>query len=73
MGDFRNRQEWSRTANIMALIANCNRDPKKRPAPYTPADFGPYSKAPARAGILVTKDNIGLLRAAFEQGKEHRP
>ncbi|MCY2927782.1 MAG: hypothetical protein NT031_20555 [Planctomycetota bacterium] len=73
MGDFRNRQEWSRTANIMALIANCNRDPKKRPAPYTPGDFGPYAKTPSRNGILVTKDNIDLLRAAFEQGKEPTP
>jgi hypothetical protein len=26
----------------MALFANANRDPKRRPTPFDPADFSPY-------------------------------
>ena len=34
---------WSHTSSIMALIANCNRDPEKRKHPFTPADFNPLA------------------------------
>ena len=71
MADFRNREDWERTANVMALIANCNRDPKKRPSPYSPAEFGRYARATATAGITVTKETIGLMRAEFENGVSH--
>ncbi|MCY2927920.1 MAG: hypothetical protein NTV86_00210 [Planctomycetota bacterium] len=66
MADFRNREDWERTANVMALIANCNRDPKKRPSPYGPGEFGRYARATSTGGITVTKETIGLMRAEFE-------
>ena len=74
MADFRNREEWARTANLMALLANCNRDPKKRPAAYSPADFGRYATTLGKAagGIPVTKDTIGLMRAEFQRGFGNR-
>jgi hypothetical protein len=69
MVDAKVRSEWGQTASIMALIANCNRDPKKRrafeardfmPAPLRPKRFGglPWSaedrkKMARRAGIKV--------------------
>ena len=71
MADFRNREDWERTANVMALIANCNRDPKKRPSPYSPGEFGRYARATATGGITVTKETIGLMRAEFENGVSH--
>lgn len=30
----------------MALIANCNRDPKRRSAPYKPGEFSPFTPPP---------------------------
>jgi len=33
---------WNHTSSIMALFANANRDPKRRPTPFDPADFTPY-------------------------------
>lgn len=36
--------DWKRTASLMALFANANRDPKKRSKPYTPNDFDPFGK-----------------------------
>lgn len=36
------RMLWNHTATVMALFANSNRDPKRRPTPYQPSDFHPY-------------------------------
>lgn len=41
MADARQESDWSRTASVMALIANCNRDPKQRREPFAPQDFTP--------------------------------
>lgn len=67
MADFRNREDWERTTNLMAMIANCNRDPKKHPRPFSPGDFGRYAGESGRSGsrIVVDKDTIGLMRAEF--------
>lgn len=35
----RDRDAWRRSAMVCAVIANANRDPKKRKKPYTEADF----------------------------------
>lgn len=63
MATARRRDAWDRTAAVMALIAEVNRDRKRRPRPYTPADFHPLpGPRPARrrradltAGIEVLK------------------
>ena len=33
---------WNHTSTVMSLIANANRDPKRKPTPYSPQDFNPY-------------------------------
>ena len=38
---IREKRSWQRTALLCAVIANCNRDKKKKPSPYKPADFMP--------------------------------
>lgn len=48
----------------MALIANVNRDGRKRP--IKPTEFNPYAKKQKRGdAIEVTPDNIHLMREAF--------
>jgi hypothetical protein len=56
MADARVRDEWQRTASLMALLANCHRDPKKRA--FRPSDFDPFAKAakPIQVGVEVLKD-----------------
>jgi hypothetical protein len=45
----RKRQEaWDHTAAVLALLANCHRDTKRRPRPYSPADFHPLQDATPR-------------------------
>lgn len=59
MAEARCRERWNHTAALMALIANCHREPRKKPTPYKPADFHPYPKdptpSPAKASIQVLK------------------
>lgn len=43
------RRADRRHASLMALVANVNRDPKKRPEAYTASDFLPEWNATARA------------------------
>jgi len=57
MAEARARDEWARMSSLMALIANCHRDPKKTRA-LRPSDFDPFAKAsrPVPVGIEVLKE-----------------
>lgn len=39
-----------RSGTVAAVIANTNRDPKKRPRPFTPSDFMPEFGKPQETG-----------------------
>lgn len=61
----RGYSEWDRTAALMALIANCHRDAKKRRRPFTPYDFfhRPGQRRPR--GNALTVDALHALKPAF--------
>jgi hypothetical protein len=63
MAEARGREMWGHTSTVLAMIANCNRDPKKSRA-FNPADFNPYA-AKRRRGIPITAGNIDILRRIF--------
>lgn len=44
MAEGRSRAEWGHTSSVLALLANCHRDPKRRRKPFTPSDFNPYTQ-----------------------------
>jgi hypothetical protein len=52
----------------MALIANCHRDPKRTPNPYTAADFLPKPKTKPPM-IEDEKLMQTMLKAAFPSKK----
>lgn len=56
------RDRWNHTSHLLALIANCNRDPKTRRQPFEPAEFNPYAERPKRQRI---KAPITALRTVF--------
>lgn len=66
MAEARGRAMWAHTSSILALIANVNRDPKKR-GPFTAADFDPYAKAERDRAIPV--GDWKSLKAVFEELK----
>jgi hypothetical protein len=42
MAEGARRERWSRHAELLALIANCHRDPDKQRTPFTAWDFWPF-------------------------------
>ena len=64
MADARSRDAWGHTAAVLAMLANCHRDPRKCP-PFTPADFLPPSQSGGEAGsdgsqVLHVSTKIGF-------------
>lgn len=57
MAEARQRHEWAIASNVMALIANSQRD-RKRARPFRASDFDPFAKPqqPLRADVSVLKD-----------------
>jgi hypothetical protein len=60
MAEGRSKERWNHTAAILALQANCHRDPKKRKKAFTPADFLPRDERSKER----TKD-LSILKAVF--------
>lgn len=57
-------------ALICAVLANINRDPKRRPVPYQVADFMPQ-KAQPMASLMSEEDHLAdLLALAGAMGAE---
>ena len=54
----------ARMAHLMALIANVNRDPKRRKTPWTPGDFLPR-RGPRPAEVETLRPRIDAAMAAF--------
>lgn len=47
MCDNRLRTEWMRTAHVLCMMANINRDEKKQKTPFTPSEFMPFDNKPS--------------------------
>jgi hypothetical protein len=58
---FGDRRADLRMATLAALLANINRDSKKRPQPYSARDFMPFEERPRE----TSADLSARLRAAF--------
>jgi len=68
MADGARRERWARTSSMMALLANCNRDPRKGRA-LRPEDFDPYAD---REPAVFDKTTAAELRRALG-GLQRRP
>ena len=65
MAEGHSRDRWSRLASLLAMLANCNRDPKKGRA-FKPTDFDPHARADRTDVIEVDSETIGMFRQAFQ-------
>ena len=62
---FGSEADDHRLAQLLALIANVNRDPKRRKTPWTPEDFIP-DRVPRRSGeVADLRPRIDAAMAAF--------
>jgi hypothetical protein len=73
MAEARRRHDWLVASHIMALVANCNRDPQRRRRPFDIVDFLPpdLRRHVRRSdGAPLTREALHALRPLFE--KERR-
>jgi len=68
------RRDW-RSGLIASVIANANRNPKKRSKPYQPSDFLPQRrrKAPKRMTVEQSISFVAALNAAFGGVDKRKP
>ena len=72
MAEAKARERWSHTSSLMALIANCNRDPKRRARPFRPDEFNPLvGRRPRTNGIPIRADNIEDLKVFLPKDRRH--
>ena len=63
MAEQRDRRNWQLASAAMALMANCNRDPKRH-GPYRASDFDPYMRK-----ANAVKAPISILKDVFINGR----
>ncbi|MDX9911214.1 MAG: hypothetical protein RBS39_05235 [Phycisphaerales bacterium] len=66
MAEARQRHDWAMTSSLLALLANCHRDPKKS-RPLKPADFDPFARATNQSDRIPT--DVGVLKDVFIKKK----
>jgi len=52
---------------VASTVANCHRDPDKRPTPYSPLDFVPGNKAPTQSVLtpLTPEEQVRAFERLF--------
>lgn len=60
MAEGRSRESWNHTATAVWIVAEVNRNRKKRATPFTPDDFNPYERHNRGTGKRLT---VGVLQA----------
>lgn len=66
MAEGRSRASWGVASHVMALLANANRDSKRRPHPFEAADFNPYAETSSPKALKVSP---GEMREALKAAK----
>lgn len=66
----RRMHDWILAANHMTLLANCNRDPKRKATPYRLYDFLPHDirrELRMTKGIRMTRETLHALKPLFTE------
>ena len=65
MAEGAQKERWARTSSMMALIANVNRDTRKRPQPFRPEEFDPFADTGRAEPVVLDRSTIGQLRGTM--------
>lgn len=63
MAEARERAEWDRTTNLMAMLANQWRDTKTHAEPFQPFEFNP---------LLSSREMKAIRKAMREEKRQNR-
>lgn len=67
MAEARREHDWGQTSAVLWLMAEMNRDRKKRPSPYKMSDFDPTYRKPKQSNL--PKADIRMLKDLFVKEK----
>lgn len=68
MATAKRRHDWKQTSMLLTIMANANRDTKKRKRPFHPDDFMPPDLVEGIrrvSGIRLTPQNLRVLKPLF--------
>jgi hypothetical protein len=75
MSNARQKEAWTRTGTLLALLEVVNSDGKKR-VRFSPAKWNPFLTAEERRekprGTPITKGNIGMLKMFVPKAKRKK-
>ena len=63
MAEAKAKHDWNVTSSVMALLAEINRDRKRRRKPFKPDDFNPYvanRSVPVKATVEQAASLLGV-------------
>ena len=66
MAEAKVKHNWTHTSSVLAMIANVNRDKKKKPSPFKPDDFNPFAKKTKTDAVRAdTPEGLAAMRKEF--------
>ncbi len=66
MAEAKRQHDWNVASAIMALMAEMNRDRKKRRKPFKPDDFNPYAQTHPVVAKATVEQVAALLGAKYQ-------
>lgn len=70
MAEAKRQHDWNVASTIMALMAEMNRDRKRRRKPFKPDDFNPYAEMRAIVAKGTVEQAASLLGAAYTRNSQ---
>ena len=66
MAEAKRQHDWNVASTIMALMAEMNRDRKRRRKPFKPDDFNPYADQKPIVARGTVEQAAAMLGASFQ-------
>ena len=73
MAEAKRQHDWNVASTIMALMAEMNRDRKRRRKPFRPDDFNPYANQKPIVARGTVEQAAAMLGAAYSKNPQASP
>ena len=73
MAEAKRQHDWNVASTIMALMAEMNRDRKKRRKPFKPDEFNPYAEQRPVVAKGTVAQAAAMLGAAYSKHPQASP
>jgi hypothetical protein len=73
MAEAKRQHDWNVASTIMALMAEMNRDRKRRRKPFKPDDFNPYSEHRPIVAKCTVEQAAAMLGVSYTKAPQASP